>query len=127
MTLPAFLLRQEAGLVRDPGVFEGESSHRTVEAAVDRAYLIPEGRIILTVWRGRLHGVVYQTPLETEEESQKRNDVLFHHYGGTHEWREVLDNGFGKSFWRSDQDVFATWSYAMDVTSFLTRDLHEAE
>ena len=37
----------------------------------------------------------------------------------------MLDNGFGKTYRRADEQCFALWSYAMDYTTIGTMEFHE--
>lgn len=124
MGLPMFSLRQAADSLPEVGELEGEQPHEKAKGAREVLYRVPEGLIILTIWKKSLHCVTYQTPLENESDRKKRSDTLFIHYAGGRRWREVLDNGFGKSYWRSDRDLFALWSYVMDITTFMTKEFH---
>ncbi|WP_327145928.1 hypothetical protein [Nocardia sp. NBC_01327] len=64
--------------------------------------------------------MIFQTPAESEAAAAERNACLFAHYGQGLGWNEVLDNGFGKTYEREDQQLFAMWSYAMDYTTIGT-------
>ena len=88
-------------------------------------YEIREGVLWLTFWKRKLHEVTYQTPLKSKVGSQRRNNLLFSHYGDGLKWNEILDNGFGKAFRRSDLKRYALWSYAMDYVTFGTMDYHD--
>ncbi|MFI7006655.1 hypothetical protein [Streptomyces sp. NPDC050145] len=93
--------------------------------AVVYGYEVDGGRMLLTFWHDRLHEVIYQTPAEAEEGSASRNERLFAHYGQGDGWNEVVDNGFGKTYRRADQQRYALWSYAMDFTTFGTMEFHQ--
>ena len=67
------------------------------------------------------------TPCETEAAAAKRNHRIFEHYGEGRTWREILDNGFGKSYRRDDGERFALWSYTMDITTVGTMAFHEVK
>ncbi|MEU2576402.1 hypothetical protein ACIP3B_11040 [Streptomyces anulatus] len=69
---------------------------------------------------GRLHEVIYRTPADSVEEASRHNDRLFAHYGQGAGWTEILDDGFGKTYRRTDQRRYALWGYAMDITTFGT-------
>ncbi|MFJ6928328.1 hypothetical protein ACIQUP_13625 [Streptomyces nigra] len=86
--------------------------------------MVDGGRLLLTVWRGRLHEVIYQTPAESEQDAARRNDRLFAHYGQGDGWTEILDNDFGKTYRRTDQRRYALWSYATAITTFGTMEFH---
>ncbi|MEV6662850.1 hypothetical protein [Streptomyces nigra] len=123
--VPLLELLCTADEVRVPGELESSSPHEnTPDAVVDR-YVVDGGRLLLTVWRGRLHEVIYQTPAESEQDAARRNDRLFAHYGQGDGWTEILDNGFGKTYRRTDQRRYALWSYTMDITTFGTMEFHQ--
>ena len=125
MELPLFSLLQDASTLADPGELEWEAAHDHAEGAYERGFRIADGQIILTIWLGKLHAIIYQTPLEDEIAIQSRNAELFEHYGEGHDWTEILDNGFGKTYRRADMQRFALWSYAMDYNTFGTMEFHE--
>ncbi|MEV0324728.1 transposase [Streptomyces sp. NPDC050658] len=113
--------------VRVPGELESSGPHEKAPGAVVNAYVVDGGRLLLTLWRGRLHEVIYQTPAESAEDASRRNDRLFAHYGQGGGWTEVLDNGFGKTYRRTDQRRYALWSYVMDIATFGTMDFHQVK
>jgi hypothetical protein len=108
-----------------PGELIETIAHEHAQGAVVRRYSVPEGAVLVTMWRGVVHEVIYQTPCETDEESAIRNDRLFVHYGEGQQWNEILDNGFGKTYRRADLERFALWSYVMDIVTFGTMAFHE--
>lgn len=124
MGLPLFRLLEPEDDVAEPGDIVWEGEHEKATGAYQRRYEIPEGHIILTTWQGKLHEVIYQTPVECEEASANRNAVLFDHYGDGHPFNEVLDNGFGKTYRRKDMERYALWSYTMDYTTVGTMEFH---
>lgn len=71
--------------------------------------------------------VIYRTPAESVEDASRRNDWLFAHYGQGDGWTEILDNGFGRTYRRTDQQRYALWSYAMDITTFGTMGFHQVK
>ncbi|MEV0251680.1 hypothetical protein AB0H76_34180 [Nocardia sp. NPDC050712] len=87
---------------------------------------VPGGRVLLTYWYAELHEVIFQTPADSEAAAAERNTRLFDHYSQGLEWNEVLDNGFGKTYERADQQLFAMWSYTMDYTTIGTADYMDA-
>ncbi|MGW6471111.1 hypothetical protein [Streptomyces nigra] len=111
--------------VRVPGELESSGPHENAPDAVVDRYVVDGGRLLLTVWRGRLHKVIYQTPAESEQDAARRNDRQFAHYGQGDGWTEILDNGFGKTYRRTDQRRYALWSYTMDITTFGTMWFHQ--
>ena len=108
-----------------PGELVDSSPHEHAAGAVVHRFTVPEGFVLVTIWRDVVHEVIYQTPCEFEEDSKARDRRLFAHHGEGHEWREILDNGFGKTYRRADLERFALWSYAMDFTTFGTMAFHE--
>lgn len=124
MSLPLFELLEDADAVPVPGELVGEGPHEKAAGAYQRRYEIPEGYVILTTWQGKLHEVIYQTPLEDEVASADRNAALFDHYSDGHAFNEILDNGFGKTYRRSDMERYALWSYAMDYATVGTMEFH---
>lgn len=110
-----------------PGELVDSTPHEHADGAVVHRYVVPEGAVLVTVWRGVVHEVVYQTPCESGEDSAARNQQLFTYYGDGHEWDEILDNGFGKSYRRVDLECYALWSYAADFNTFGTMSFHEVK
>lgn len=98
--------------------------HTKAQSAFVKTYEIDEGYVLLTVWNGLLHEVIYQTPMDSEDDSLRRNNELFKHYGEGHGWDEILDNGFGKTYRRADNQRYALWSYAVDFNTFGTMEFH---
>jgi hypothetical protein len=125
--LPLFKLLSPIDDVEVPGPLAESEPHEKASGAVYRVYDVEHGRLLLTVWKGLLHEVIYQTPMEVEDESRRRNEVLFGHYGEGHKWNELLDNGFGKTYRRADMQRYALWSYAMDFNTFGTMAFHEVK
>jgi hypothetical protein len=124
MGLPLFRLLDPADAVADPGELVWEGPHEKAAEAYQRRYEIAEGHVILTIWQGRLHEVIYQTPVEEEGAAADRNAALFAHYGEGHPFHEILDNGFGKTCRRADTQRYALWSYTMDYTTVGTMAFH---
>jgi hypothetical protein len=124
--LPLFCLLSIADELTAPGDLVDESSHDRVDARL-RTFKIGGGNIIWTIWNGRLHEVISQTPFEHEEKAIARNQSLFEHYGEGHEFHEILDNGFGKTYRRADQQRYALWSYTMDFTTIGTMEFHQVK
>lgn len=125
--LPLLELLCAADEVRIRGDLESSNPHeKAADAVVDR-YVVGGGRMLLTFWRARLHEVIYQTPAESEEDTSRRNDRLFAHYGHGDGWNEILDNGFGKTYRRTDHQRYALWSYVMDFTTFGTMEFHQVK
>jgi hypothetical protein len=125
MRLPLFALNTDSNSVTSPGQLVWGGPDEETEGAYESRFQIPEGHVILTTWRGKLHCVIYQTPLGDETAIESRNAGLFEHYGDGQEWNEILDNGFGKTYRREDMQRFALWSYAMDFVRFGTMEFHE--
>ncbi|MEU3607831.1 hypothetical protein AB0E83_20635 [Streptomyces sp. NPDC035033] len=125
--LPLLELLCAADDVRVPGALESSVPHGKAPDAVVDTYVVDGGRLLLALWRGRLHEVIYQTPAESGEDAARRNDRLFAHYGQGNGWTEILDNGFGKTYRRADQKQYALWSYARDIVTFGTMDFHQVK
>lgn len=124
MRLPFFTLLIATDEIVVPGLLVWEKPHEKVEAALMQCFRVADGRVILTIWRQKLQEVIYQTPLKDETAIERRNAELFKHYGEGHDWREILDNGFGKTYRRTDMQRYALWSYAMDFNTFGTMEFH---
>jgi len=122
--LPTFELLTPANELVVPGDLLDEAEDEKIVGATVRTYSIAEGQLVLTEWNGRLHEVIYQTPRDTAGEVQDRNEQLFIHYGGGQAWREILDNGFGKTYRSVDMERYALWSYVMDFSTFGTMQFH---
>ncbi|MFM9368580.1 hypothetical protein [Streptomyces sp. Da 82-17] len=127
--LPLLDLLSAADAVRmhAPGTLEFSHPHEKAADAVVDGYAVDGGRLLLTFWHDRLHEVIYQTPAESAEDAARRNDRLFAHYGQGDGWTEILDNGWGKTYRRADEQRYALWSYAMDVTTFGTMEFHQVQ
>jgi hypothetical protein len=87
---------------------------------------LPDGRLVVVVWREAAHQVVFQTPQRTESSSRERLDVLMHLYGEGHAWNHVLDNGFGDRWHRADGQAVCLHGRIADFTTFKTQRLDEA-
>lgn len=127
MDWPSFKLLSPIDLLEPAGILVNEGPGEKCPDAIERKYEIDQGFIILVEWRHRLHSVIYQTPLEDDDARTSRMVELFEFYGEGHSWNEVLDNGFGISFRRSDEKRFALWSYVMDFQTFGTMEFHEVK
>lgn len=125
MALPLFSLNSKLESFDDIGELVSEGPHDEAKGATDSQFQIPEGHVILTIWRGKLHCIIYQTPLDNKKAIKKRNAELFKHYGEGQPWNEILDNGFGKTYRGEDMKRFALWSYAMDFNTFGTMAFHK--
>ncbi len=125
--LPVFKLLTPIDALKAPGSIIESEPHEKAAGATVHVYEIDSGRVLLTAWNGLLHEVIYQTPMEFEDESHRRNEMLFKHYGEGHEWNELLDNGFGKTYRRADMQRYSLWSYAMDFNTFGTMAFHEVK
>ncbi|MDI3389910.1 hypothetical protein QIS99_27505 [Streptomyces sp. B-S-A8] len=123
--LPLLELLCPVDEVEAPGDVEFSHPHEKARDAVVHGCAVDGGRMLLTVWQGRLHEVIYQTPAESEEDASARNDRLFAHYGQGDRWNEILDNGYGKTYRRTDEQRYALWSYTMDFTTFGTMEFHQ--
>ena len=122
--IPTFDLLRPAHDVTLPGELVDDAAHDKAAGARTLIYEIAEGRVLLTIWKDRLHEVIYQTPVASASGAHRRNNQLFEHYGAGQPWKEMLDNGFGKTYRRADMERYALWSYAMDFTTFGTMEFH---
>jgi hypothetical protein len=127
MKLPLFRLLDAADTIARPGELVWERPHEKAAGAHQQRYAIPEGHLILTIWHGKLHEVIYQTPAEDDVATAERNRALFAHYGDGQRFNEILDNGFGKTYRRADTRLYALWSYAMDFTTVGTMEFHQVK
>jgi hypothetical protein len=125
MALPVFTLLQSSRSIKAPGKLVWKGRKGSTPRVYQRRYRIRQGHVILTTWKGKLHEVIYQTPLDDEASVINRNTELFKQYGDGEKWKEILDNGFGKTYRRSDKQCYALWSYAMDFNTFGTMEFHE--
>ncbi len=125
MTIPRLQLETPIADLPSFGTLVWERPHEKAVGVVQRQYEIPEGNIILADWAGTLHEVIYQTPLEDDKLVADRNAMLFAQHADGSSWDEILDNGFGKTYRRSDMMRFALWSYAMDFNTFGTMAFHD--
>lgn len=110
-----------------PGSLIDTTPHEHAPGAVVYRYGVPGGNLLVTVWKEVVHEVIHQTPCHFEEDSAARNRELFAHYGEGQQWVEILDNGFGKTYRRQDQERYALWSYTMDIVTFGTMAFHEVK
>jgi hypothetical protein len=121
---PVFQLRSKV----NKGDFDGKGEIE-MDEKIKECYNVvvenPNGRVLIVVWKNEIHELIYQMPCRTKWGSRKRNTKLFNHYGEGFQFVEVLDNGFGKSYWREDKNLFALWSYAMDFTTIGTAEFHK--
>jgi hypothetical protein len=106
------------------GTSSGEKPQNNPEGAVQRLYSLPNGQIIVTLWQGRLHEVIYQTPCNEETDRVARNERLFAHYGEEQEWKLVRNDSFGKVYGRADDARYAFWSIRMDYLTFGSMAYH---
>jgi hypothetical protein len=118
-------LPEGADAVARPGTLVWKEPHEKAAGAHRPSFAIPGGHVILTIWHGKLHELVYQTPAKDAVAAAERNAALFAHYGDGHLFNEILDNGFGKTCRRADTRLYALWSYAMDFTTVGTMEFHE--
>jgi hypothetical protein len=123
--LPIFELLTPVDELDVRGELLSDAADEKIAGGIVKKYGIPEGTLIMTVWNGRLHEVIYQTPRRTPDGIVRdRNEWLFKHYGDGHAWREIVDNGFGKVYDRVDGERYALWSYMMDISTFGTKEFH---
>jgi hypothetical protein len=116
MNLPLFRMLDPAEELTLSGELVGEGPHEKAEGAHQRWYEIAEGHVIITMWpRQAARGHLPDT---------RRRRELFAHYGEGHEFDEVLDDGFGKTYRWADMERYALWSYVMDYTTFGTMEFH---
>jgi len=75
--LPLFKLLTPIDDAEVPGLLVESEPHEKASGAFVRTYDIEAGRVLLTAWNGQLHKVIHQTPMESEDESLRRNEALF--------------------------------------------------
>jgi hypothetical protein len=120
-----FKLKCKIGEYDPPGKLLEEEPHEKCKAATYRTYELPNGIVVFTEWKKCLHEVIYQTPMANPRARDRRNKMLFEFYGEGFGWKEVLDNGFGKTYRRVDMKRYALWSYTMDYNTFGTMEFHK--
>ena len=76
MALPLFRLLQTEVTIDVPGAIVGERYHEKEANTYEWKIEIPEGYVIPTVWQGKLHEVIYQTPAKDERTAAERNAAL---------------------------------------------------
>ena len=123
--LPIFNIGKEFDEQKVPGTLIETASYDKVNNAVVYRFKIDEGQVLLTVIAGILHEVVYQTPKLFPWSRKKKNKFLLSRYCEIAGWREILDNGFGKTYQSNDGEMCALWSYTMDFNTFGTMAFHE--
>lgn len=124
IALPLFQLLSVPNHIVPIGELIGEESHEKAIGAYVQRFEIPDGYYMLTFWQNKLHEVIYQTPLADKNEAANRNTQLFLYYGEGKTFYEILDNGFGKTYRRTDMERYALWSYVMDFTTIGTMQFH---
>ncbi len=110
-----------------PGTLQQIEAHEKVAESTTSTYETESGNIIVSVWNNYIHEVIYQMPLHSKAAVGRRNAQLFHFYSDGKKWNKVLDNGFGITYRRADMARYALYSYAMDINTFGTMDVHEAQ
>ncbi len=121
--VPVFRLLSAASDIDGPGDLVWEGPHQKAQGAHVRRFRIEPGHLLLTVWSGRLHEVIYQTPVGYDDGARLQHAFLFEHYGEGVAWNELFDNGFGKSYLRADGQAHASWSN-VDFHAFWTEAFH---
>ena len=115
--LPIFALGSPITGNSVPRTFIGERPHETVADATVLEFELPAGSVLLTMWHGELHEIVYQTPRRFIWNRWWKNRTLFRAYDPGAGWRRILDNGFGMTYRSNDDQLFALWSYVMDINT----------
>ncbi len=87
---------------------------------------LDDGNVVVELWRGSVHGVIYQTPQPTPEETLAQRDALMSLYSDGHTWNHILDNGFGDTWHRSDGAMICLHSRVMDYKTFRTTEVQAA-
>ncbi|MBY0418007.1 MAG: hypothetical protein K2W88_08115 [Pararheinheimera sp.] len=97
-----------------------EAPHGKIAGATVYTVEVMAGDILLITFGEVLHEIVYQTPSWFPWTRKRKLRKLFKSYSNGHDWAELMDNGFGKVFRRSDKMVGALTSRLMDYTTFHT-------
>jgi hypothetical protein len=86
-----------------------------VEAAYDYLYDLEVGRILLSLWEGQVHRVIYQVPIRGDEVlREEKNQRILAGYAFDMSWDEGTETEDGILYLRSDGRVFALWNPEMD-------------
>ena len=122
--LPIFILGDEFNLKTLDGYVYEEKPHEKVDGAVVYKLEVGSGDVLLTIFNGFMHEIIYQTPSWFPWTRRKKNAYLFNSYSGGLRWVEFMDNGFGKVYDREDKKLYALTARILDYTTFGTSEWH---
>lgn len=100
--------------------------HETVAGAIRHTFEIPEGKIVLTVWKDRIQEVIYQTPSRLPWRRRRRAKELLDYYAEGQAWQRGWPVDFGVSLDREDGQRRAIYAGLSDYMSFRTKRYDEA-
>ncbi len=107
------------------GAYASQSLDEDVADATVRKYRVVGGNILVTIWHGHVHKVIYQTPLPFFWLRWRRNRDLLKYYGEGQKWAEDWPVDFGKSRKRADGQVRSLYSRIMDYMTFLSVEYND--
>jgi len=99
---------------------DSKTLHEELDAAEVLLYRVPEGKILVTIWNGVAHEVIYQTPKQLPWSRWLRNRELFRFYGNGLKWKEDWPIEFGFSKQRTDGKLRVLYSRLQDFMTFRT-------
>ena len=104
-----------------------EEDHEHVDGAVVRRFTVREGDILITVWKDRVHEVIYQTPKKFFVSRIIRNRALYKFYGEGKSWEKDWPVDFGTSRRRSDGKYRALYARLCDYNTFRTTEFNDTQ
>ena len=109
--------------------YASETLEEYVPEAVVRKFRVEGGFLLVTLWKGVVHEVIYQTPKRFFWSRRKLRGDLLRYYGDGQNWAEDWPVDFGESRKREDGRVRTLYSNLMDFATFVTVefDKHRSE
>ncbi len=78
------------------------------------------GRYLVAFIDDAAHSIIFQIESATEEARKEKYYFMLGKFQEGSKWKFLADNGSGYLFEREDKQLFASWSYLMDIWSFHT-------
>ena len=111
------------GLPEESGMFLSTE----VAGADDHLFAVDGGRLLVTVWNGTIHRVIYQTPARNDEALQRaRNQRILDAYADGATWDRGTEMEGAILYQRSDGQAFALWALEADYLTVGTSDYRNA-
>ncbi|MET7641229.1 hypothetical protein [Streptomyces sp. NPDC005438] len=110
-----------------PGELGSSDPHEHAPDAVVDTYVVDGGRLLLTLWHGRPHEVIYQTPggVRGGLRAARRPAVRALRTGPRLD-RDPRQR-FRQDLSPTDQRRYALWSHALDFTAFGTMEFPQVK